>query len=117
MRAWLPPVPLDGLSVKIRYWSVPQRERARQAVYRAARKAGVQVSVRSDGGDRGYLRAVRLIEGQCLERRKTPRPELREHSYDPAKDEAADLKAVRQMLAVIRSELIAERYAEGLVQT
>lgn len=104
MRGWLPPVPLlDGLSVRLRYRCVPQREELRQAVYRAARKAGVRVTVTTDGGGYGFLRAVRLIEGQCCERRSSPRPELRDYHYDPAKDEAGDIAAVAAMRRTMRT--------------
>jgi hypothetical protein len=102
---------------RVRYRCRPERESLRQEVYRWARRRGVRVSVLTDGGGRGLLRAVVVIAGQCLERRAEARPKLLEdggyHSafkdgaYRAAssRDELADRIAVAQLHSIVRGEL------------
>jgi len=93
---------------RVRYRCAPERESLRQEVYRWARRRGVRVSTLSDGGGRGWLRAVVVIAGQCLDRRSEPRPKIPEETeYRAAsrRDELADLTAVAQLHAIVRGEL------------
>lgn len=89
---------------RARYRSVAEREVIRQEVYRYARERGIQVVTRTDGRE---LVAVPRIAGRCLsweeyQRRRTYR-QAREA------DEAGDLRAVRQMRAIVRAALREER--------
>ena len=93
---------------RVRYRCAPERETLRQEVYRWARKRGVRVSVMTDGGGRGWLRAVVVIAGQCLDRRTEERrrlPEESEYRAASRRDELADLTAVAQLHSIVRSEL------------
>jgi len=92
---------------RVRYRCRPERESLRQEVYRWARRRGVRVSVMTDGGGRGVLRAVVVIAGQCGERRAQPRPKIPEESdYRAAsrRDQLADLTAVAQLHSIVRRE-------------
>ena len=94
---------------RVRYRCAPERESLRQEVYRWARRRGVRVSVMTDGGGRGWLRAVVVIAGECFEeRRAKPRahlPEESEYRAASRRDELADLTAVAQLRSIVRGEL------------
>ena len=94
---------------RARYRCAPERASLRQEVYRWARRRGVRVSTLSDGGGRGFLRAVVVIAGECFEeRRAKPRPHLPEKSdyrRMSRRDELADLTAVAQLHSIVRGEL------------
>jgi len=92
---------------RVRYRCAPERESLRQEVYRWARRRGVRVSVMTDGGGRGWLRAVVVIAGECFDRRSEPRPKIPEETdYRAAsrRDELADLTAVAQLHSIVRRE-------------
>lgn len=92
----------QGLSVRLRYRCIAEREQIRQGVYRAARKAGIRLHVTSEGEGYGFLRVTRAIEGKCLDSLPEPTP-VRDYHYDPAKDEAGDLAAVAEMRRTMRT--------------
>jgi len=100
---------LAGHVYERRYRCAPERECLRQEVYRWARRRGVRVSTLSDGGGRGFVRAVVVIAGQCFEeRRAKPRahlPEKSDYRRMSRRDELADLTAVAQLHSIVRGEL------------
>ena len=85
---------------RARYRSPAEREVLRQEVYRAARRRGVQVVTRTDGRE---LVAVPRIAGRCLSWDEYQRRRTYRRARDA--DEAADLRAVREMRAIIRAAL------------
>lgn len=85
-----------------RYGSVAEREHLRQAVYRAARAAGVEVETRSEGGRVGVLH-VRARSG-------SPRPQGQGHVPEcyreaQARDERGDLEAIRELVRTVRAQM------------
>jgi hypothetical protein len=104
------------LSIAWPYRSAVEREQHRQVVHRAARRAGVRVITRSDGGDVGILRAALEISGRCLERRAAPRlpePEPRRLREAVRSRERGDLEAVRELARTVR-RLMAEMVEAAL---
>jgi len=93
---------------RVRYRCRPERESLRQEVYRWARRRGVRVSVMTDGGGRGFVRAVVVIAGKCFDRRTEERrrfPEETEYRAASRRDELADRIAVAQLHSIVRGEL------------
>jgi hypothetical protein len=104
------------LSIARPYRSAVEREQHRQAAYRAARRAGVRVITRTQGGEVGVLRAALEISGQCLERRAVPRlpePEPRRLREAVRARERGDLEAVRELARTVR-RLMAEMVEAAL---
>jgi hypothetical protein len=104
------------LSIARPYRSAVEREHHRQAVYRSARRAGVRVVTRSEGGEVGILRAALEISGRCLERRAVPRPpepEPRRLREAVRSRERGDLEAVRELARTVR-RLMAEMVEAAL---
>lgn len=99
-----------GRGIVATYSSLGEREELRQAMYRAARRAGVRVSVITDGGESGTLHAMPTVSGRCLERRGEPRPPIRTYQLP---SEEGDLAAVRELQQAVRAAA-AKLIAEGV---